>query len=180
MKFRLLDVFWLTMVVAFGGSAFLQILENRSLKALVEQRRVGLGKALLSVAADGNAIPVQLLEQPFDSTLRYGGGMTLGPLVVANGDCDAASILIESGVDLRTRNDRNDGIESAIVSNCPKLVSMVLRSGQWRPSEVRPYLELVDQHRFVATGEGSENKQISHDHKKEEIRKLLLAFVDSE
>lgn len=137
------------------------------------------GLMLLDFAADGKRIPVSVLSRPFNRALRYGGGMTLGPLVICNGDLEAAEYLIKTGIDLRTASNRNDGIEAAFWANSPELMRMVIESGQWRPWEVSNYLSYIDQHQYLARGEKAEEKNTLYQQRKALMKQMLLHFSES-
>jgi hypothetical protein len=179
MKWRIADLLWLMTTLALCFIWVTQAREISQLKRNTSDVEYERGLMLLQFAAEGKRIPVSVLSSPFNRSLRYGGGMTLGPLVICNGDLEAAEYLVKTGIDLRTSNNRNDGIESALWANSPELMKLVLESGQWRPSEVGNYLEYIDQHQYLASGEKAEEKNTLYQQRKALMKQILLNFSES-
>jgi hypothetical protein len=179
MKWRIADLLWLMTILALCLICALQAREISQLERNASDVEYERGLMLLEFAADGKRIPVSVLSRPFNRSLRYGGGMTLGPLVICNGDLESAEYLIKTGIDLRTASNRNDGIEAAFWANSPELMRMVLESGQWRPWEVSNYLSYIDQHQYLVRGEKAEEKNTLYQQRKALMKQMLLNFSEN-
>jgi hypothetical protein len=173
LTFRVIDFLWLMVVIVLTIVCWTKDATNRYLQKEMAKHLADRDKFLHELAQSGERLPITLLKGPIAQSSK------LGLLVICNGDIEAAKYLIDAGIQLRTTSNRSDGIEACFFSNSPKLLELVLLSRQWKPCDVTPYLDFLDEHSYVASGKDSDHKNNEYKRNKESIRKLLEEFASS-